>query len=212
MVEDIWARQIRLSYEKSGRTAEYNDPSRTGREVSSSSSSSSSTPTIISMLTGDTPNMSLASGGTAIGVGSIILPTPTSTVRKTTSSSGGNNMTTAGQDLTLYQQVDTMVGGMLPGGVQPTAGGIAATTRVLGATVGAAAVAGVGYAAYKYFTKDGTARKIKANGQPYKRPTMNYANPKALSKAERRLKSYIKHARKHVSAMGFAIKRKGSDK
>lgn len=125
---------------------------------------------------------------------------------------GGNSkMATAGQDLTAYQQIDTMFGGMLPGGVQPTAGGVAAAARIAGAATGTALIAGVGYAAYKYFTKNGQQRKTKANGQPYKQPRMNYANPKALARSERRMKSYIKHARKHVSAMGYSIKRKGSD-
>jgi hypothetical protein len=115
-------------------------------------------------------------------------------------------MVTAGQDLTLYQKIDkSLASGFLPGGTAPDYSKLGLASTVALGAVGVVGAGAVGYAAYKYFTKDGKQRKIRKDGKPYDKPSMNYANPKALSRAERRLKSYIKHARKHVGAMGYTI-------
>lgn len=116
---------------------------------------------------------------------------------------GGNNtMATAGQDLSLYSKIDTALGGILPGGVEPQPGAISTALRVAGVAAGTAATAGILYGAYKLITnKDGSTKLVK-------RKHMNYANPKALAKAERRMKSYVKHSRKHLSAMGYKLERK----
>lgn len=71
--------------------------------------------------------------------------------------------------------------------------------------VGAAALGGIaaGYGTYKVasmFKKDGTQKK--------KYRTMNYNNPKALNRASRRLNSFVKHYKKHVSALGYTVHRK----
>jgi hypothetical protein len=39
-----------------------------------------------------------------------------------------------------------------------------------------------------YYTKKGTPRRTKANGQPYKRPSMNPMNPRAARRAIRRIR------------------------
>jgi len=44
--------------------------------------------------------------------------------------------------------------------------------------------------------KDGTPRRIKSNGQPWKRPSMNYANGRAIRRAARRLEGAEKMFRK----------------
>jgi hypothetical protein len=126
---------------------------------------------------------------------------------------GGTTMASAGQDLTLYQQIDSALGGYLPGGTAPGSSDInpliATGAKVLGASaVAAGAIAG-GIAIYNWYKKDGTPRKLKANGQPYKKPSMNYANPKAISRATRRLTSFKNHYAKSVRVLGYHVSRGG---
>ena len=126
-----------------------------------------------------------------------------------------STMAKAGDSISnLYSDLDAKYfAGKLPGGaaesdgVNPlTAGGIG--KYAIGGAVGLAAGIG-GAMLYNYFKKDGTPRKLKANGQPYKKPSMNYANPKALSRATRRLKSFKDHYAKSVRALGYHVTRTG---
>jgi len=112
-------------------------------------------------------------------------------------------MASAGQDLTLYQKIDSAVGGLLPGGVEAQPGAVSTALRVAGLTAGAAAIAGIGYGAYKLITgKDGNQKLIK-------RKRMNFANPKALNRANRRLVSFKKHYAKVVKTLGYHVTRGG---
>lgn len=86
-------------------------------------------------------------------------------------------------------------------------------TRGGGASIGfgPASIGGTGYKSVAYFggskrglTKSGKPRKLKKNGQPYKRPTMNEANPRALKRAIRRIDGF-----KHLAhAVGFHAPKK----
>lgn len=48
------------------------------------------------------------------------------------------------------------------------------------------------------------------NGNGGKRRTMNHLNPKALSRATRRVEGFVKKARKAVSPLGYTVVRRGS--
>lgn len=160
---------------------------------SSSSSSKSSTPTTAQ-----------------VAAATSIITTPSLLTQVTSNNTEANKMTSAGASVSgIYNQLDTAIGGVLPGGVEPTSKGVGTALKVAGATTGVAVAAGIGYAAYKYFTKDGKQRKIRADGQPYKQPRMNYANPRALSRATRRLVSFKNHYAKSVRALGYHVSRTG---
>ena len=136
------------------------------------------------------------------------------TIINQTNQTGGNTMPTAGQDLSVYEKIDSFFGGYLPGGIDAGSSEInpllGSAVKIAGGTaLAATAVTGGIWAYNKFFKKDGTTRKIKANGQPYKKPSMNYANGRALNRAERRLTSFKKHYAKHVRALGFHVSRIG---
>lgn len=53
--------------------------------------------------------------------------------------------------------------------------------------------------------KDGTPRRIRKDGQPYKRPSMNAANPRALRRAMRREDSFVKLAKRALKGSKWRI-------
>jgi len=60
--------------------------------------------------------------------------------------------------------------------------------------------------------KDGTPRRAKKDGTPWKRPTMNPTNPKALMRAARRADSFVRVARRVLKNTGWKISSKSSGK
>lgn len=81
-----------------------------------------------------------------------------------------------------------------PGGVIPTPGFRGGLQRAL---PGGAS----GYTTGKCVTKDGRPRRIKQNGDCWKRPAMNAANPRAARRAIARLKGTRKLLRSIEAAM-----------
>lgn len=62
----------------------------------------------------------------------------------------------------------------------------------------------------KWYKKDGTPRRIKKNGLPWDKPSMNVANAKALGRSLRRLegfKSLVKRVEKILPGRQFTKKR-----
>lgn len=121
-----------------------------------------------------------------------------------------SKVVSAGQDLSLYSKIDTLAGGLLPGGVSPTPGASAAALAALG--VGATAALGYGaYTAADSLLFGGKlplgAKNMSASGKRKIRH-MNYDNPKALKRSERRLTGFMKHYKKHVSALGYKVARR----
>lgn len=60
--------------------------------------------------------------------------------------------------------------------------------------------------------KDGSPRRAKRDGTPWKRPTMNPTNPKALMRAARRADSFVRVARRVLKNTGWKISSKSSGK
>jgi len=60
--------------------------------------------------------------------------------------------------------------------------------------------------------RDGTPRRAKKDGTPWKRPTMNPTNPKALMRAARRADSFVRVARRVLKNTGWKISSKSSGK
>jgi len=60
--------------------------------------------------------------------------------------------------------------------------------------------------------KDGSPRRAKKDGTPWKRPTMNPTNPKALMRAARRADSFVRVARRVLKNTGFKITSKSAGK
>lgn len=121
-----------------------------------------------------------------------------------------SKVVSAGQDLSLYSKIDTLAGGLLPGGVSPSPGAVAGALGVLG--VGATAALGYGaYTAADSLLFGGKlplgAKNMSATGKRKIRH-MNYDNPKALKRSERRLTGFMKHYKKHVSALGYKVARR----
>ncbi len=60
----------------------------------------------------------------------------------------------------------------------------------------------------RFFTKAGTPRRIRRDGQPWGVPTLNPANPRALRRAIRRETAFVALARRALKGSGLTISRR----
>lgn len=58
--------------------------------------------------------------------------------------------------------------------------------------------------------KEGKPVRIRKDGKPYKKPTMNVANARALRRSIRRQQGFIKLARRALRGTGYSIGRSGT--
>jgi hypothetical protein len=58
-------------------------------------------------------------------------------------------------------------------------------------------------------TQEGKPRRIRKDGKPYKRPTMNVANPRALRRSIRRQAGFVKLARRALKGTGYTVVSRG---
>ena len=57
----------------------------------------------------------------------------------------------------------------------------------------------------RYVTRDGRPRRIRKDGQPWKRPTMDPGNVKALRRADRRMDRFLGIARSALKHTGYKV-------
>ena len=62
----------------------------------------------------------------------------------------------------------------------------------------------------RYVTRDGRPRRIRKDGQPWKRPTMDPGNVKALRRADRRLDRFVGIAKSALKHTHYKVVTKGS--
>lgn len=67
-----------------------------------------------------------------------------------------------------------------------------------------------GYYNRREYTKKGTPRRRRRDGQPYGIPTMDAGNTKALMRATRRANSFVKLARRALANTKYTIATRGS--
>jgi len=110
-----------------------------------------------------------------------------------------------------YDKLDAALGGWLPGGsTAPSALSQSIALKAAGATGAVAAGYGI-YTLADQMLFNGSLPLGAANqstGAKKKYRRMNYDNPKALGRSERRLKGFLKHYKSHVSALGYTVSRR----
>lgn len=57
----------------------------------------------------------------------------------------------------------------------------------------------------RFYTKDGRPRRIRQDGKPWKRPTMDPGNTKALMRADRRMTRFVGIARSALSHTRYKV-------
>jgi hypothetical protein len=126
------------------------------------------------------------------GVVGSVVPGPVGAVAKLVAGVGGSSHPAVTAPETTINLPRVSVGGV--------------STPAVGITLPSLTTGGVSAAAAP---KGGTVR-LKKDGTPYKRRTMNVANARALRRAIRRESGFVKLARRALRGTGYTIKSRGA--